>query len=150
MKQSQNASIGIRRGPARLRKIASWLVFSGVIFLVAGLLNAALRLPLWAAPQSFGEINLTEVAPRIITPNGDLQNDVAYFRFDGSLAGLPIDTSVLDVNGAKIASLKLDSSETNLLWDGKDESGRALPSGIYIYQISIGNHRATGTLAIAR
>lgn len=103
-----------------------------------------------AASQSLGGINLTEVAPRIVTPNGDLRNDVVFFRFDDTLTGLPIENAIMDINGAKVAGLHMDSSETSLMWDGKDDAGRSLPAGIYIYSIKIGKNLVSGTIVLAR
>lgn len=100
--------------------------------------------------QSFGGITMTEVAPRIVTPNGDLKNDVIFFRFDSPLSGLPVESSILDIHGARVSDLAVNSNETALLWDGKDNSGQALPSGIYIYSIKIGQKTATGTIVVAR
>ncbi len=115
---------------------------------------AALTLP-WlafagASSQSLGGISLIEVAPRVITPNGDLLNDVVYFKFDDTISGLPLEGNIFDLNGAKVAHTTLDSTETAMLWDGKDDGGRVAPSGIYIYSFVLGTHQATGTVVVAR
>lgn len=107
---------------------------------------------LMAAPisEQLGAVTLTEVAPRVVTPNGDMFNDVIYFKFGGdSLSGLPIESQILDINGGKVAGLNLNSNETSLIWDGKDSSGRSVPSGIYVYQIKIGDKQASGTVVVA-
>lgn len=101
--------------------------------------------------QSLGGITLTEVAPRVVTPNGDMLNDVIYFKFGGdSVAGLPIESQVYDIHGAKVTSLVTNASEDALVWDGKDNSGRNVPSGIYIYSIKLGDRQASGTVVVAR
>ncbi|MCG3205311.1 MAG: hypothetical protein KCHDKBKB_02030 [Elusimicrobia bacterium] len=100
--------------------------------------------------QSLGSITLTEVAPRIVTPNGDLLNDVVYFKFDDTVSGFPIESNVYDIHGAKISDMTINSNETALLWDGKDDNGRTVPSGIYIYSIKLGSRLATGTVVVAR
>jgi gliding motility-associated-like protein len=100
--------------------------------------------------QSLGGITLTEVVPRVVTPNGDLLNDVIYFKFDNTLSGIPIESDVYDVHGAKVSDLSLSSDETALVWNGKDQSGRNLPSGIYIYAIKLGDKQATGTVVVAK
>lgn len=121
----------------------------GCLILLAVLLAAP---PATAGPnsQSLGGITLTEVVPRVVTPNGDMLNDVIYFKFDDTLSGLPIESEVYDINGAKISGLALNSTETSLTWDGKDDGGRNVPSGIYIYAIKLGSRRATGTVVVAR
>ncbi len=100
--------------------------------------------------QAIGGVTLTEVVPRIVTPNGDLLNDVIFFKFDNTLSGLPIETSILDIHGARVADMDMNSNETSLTWNGKDDTGRNVPSGVYIYSIKIGKNQATGTVVVAR
>lgn len=104
----------------------------------------------WGGSQSLGGITLLEVTPRIITPNGDNFNDKAFFKFDTSLTGIPFTAAIYDISGAKISGLMLDDTEKSLTWDGKDQSGKAVPSGIYIYQINVGQKTASGTVVVAR
>ncbi len=104
-----------------------------------------------AKSQSLGGIILTEVAPRIMTPNGDSKNDKVFFKFDNSLTGIPLETNVFDVNGAKIGSLQIDNLDSSFLtWDGRSDSGSTVSAGIYIYSIKIGKSLATGTIVVAR
>src|SRR5258706_10823686 len=97
-----------------------------------------------AGEQDLGGVTLLRVKPRIVTPNNDASSDKVFFEFDTGLSGLPIETTVLDINGAKVSSLNLDSNDFFLTWDGKDSSGRNLPAGIYIYSIRLGKNIATG------
>lgn len=103
-----------------------------------------------SAGQTVGGITLTEVVPRVVTPNGDLLNDVIFFKFDNTLSGLPIESSIIDIHGARVADMDIDSNETALTWNGKDDTGRDVPTGIYIYSIKIGKNQATGTVVVAR
>ncbi len=120
-------------------------------WLVASLLAMSVTSFGGMSPQSLGGISLTDVRPRVITPNGDQLNDVAYFLFgDNTISGLPIEGTVFDINGAEVATLALSTNEDALIWDGKDKGGRILPSGLYIYSIKLGNHQATGTIVVAR
>ena len=112
------------------------------------LLMAASRAP--AATQSLGGVNLTAVAPRILTPNDDAGNDKVFFQFDDTLAGLPLETAVYDLRGAKVSDLVMNSNATALTWNGKNTDGQFLPAGIYIYSIRIGKNAATGTVVVAR
>lgn len=114
--------------------------------------------PVWASQmQSFGDISLTEITPRILTPNGDSRNDKVFFKFienltGGStdLTGIPIDTAVYSITGAKVGTLNLDLNDSSLSWDGKNTVGESLPAGIYIYSITIGKKSATGTVVVAK
>lgn len=126
MKKSKTSSVILSVGAA--------LVFMGIA----------------AAGQSLGSITLLNVQPRVITPNGDLRNDVLFLKFDTVLTGLPIEGSILDINGAKVSGMSLNSDETALTWNGKDDGGRVMPAGIYIYSVTIGANVATGTIVVAR
>jgi hypothetical protein len=119
--------------------------------LVAGGLLVAVQQSQGATSQSLGGITLTDVTPRIVTPNGDALNDVIFFRFDDVLSGLPVQSSVFDVHGAKVGGLRIDpSNDTLMTWDGRDDNGNLMPAGIYVYMIEIGKNRATGTVVVAR
>ncbi len=101
--------------------------------------------------QALGEINLLSVTPRIITPNGDGKNDRAFFNFDQHLTGLSISGEVFDLQGAKVGDLSVfDGDDTKMTWNGKDDEGVSVRSGIYIYQIKLGGSRLTGTVVVAK
>lgn len=103
-----------------------------------------------ATSQQLGGVVLEDVHPRVITPNGDSKNDKVFFQFDTTVAGLPIEADVRDILGARVAGLKMNDTEDALTWDGRDDSGNRMPSGIYIYSIKIGQNHATGTVVVAR
>lgn len=131
-------------------RLTSFALGAAAALLIAAGASEALA----ASPQSLGGVVLEEVRPRIITPNGDLRNDAVVFQFDSSLAGIPIEANILDIHGARVAGIELGSSgldpDSYLVWDGRDESGRTMPSGVYIYSIKIGKSAATGTVVVAR
>jgi len=109
---------------------------------------------LFAAPArsavSLGSVTLTQVAPRIITPNGDTYNDKASFNFDNP-EYLPVSGTIYDLSGCRVADLVGGSdSALQLLWDGKDSSGQTVAGGIYVYQIQFQGKHATGTVVVAR
>jgi hypothetical protein len=104
------------------------------------------------AAAQLGNISLVQVYPRIISPNGDGANDVAIFQFgEGQIAGVSLTGEIFDINGIKIATLRSGPDpDSTLMWDGKTDSGSVVPSGIYIYQISVAGERANGTVVVAR
>ena len=54
-----------------------------------------------------------------------------------------VDLAVYDQSGRKVTSLcrKTYAPGSHLIvWDGRDEQGRTIPSGIYFYRIKAGNH----------
>ena len=104
-------------------------------FFFKGLFLAALL----AGPHSrayaaipIGSITLLQVAPRILSPNGDGANDKAHFVLDNP-EQLTVSGEIFDLSGARVASLP--AGVDALLWDGKDDTGQKVPGGIYIYQI---------------
>ena len=55
-----------------------------------------------------------------------------------------------NLNGVLIKSLLAELGETELKWDGKNENGEIVESGIYIYQLQIGESFKTGTIILAK
>ncbi len=72
--------------------------------------------------------------------------------FDVASAG-PVRVEVLDVGGRVIRSLangSMAAGPHSLAWDGRDETGRALGSGVYLARILSGNGAATEKVILAR
>lgn len=84
--------------------------------------------------------------PNPFTPNGDGKNDQTRFSFFVSnlTEERPIQVKVYDVTGRLVKTV-LDTKSTAqayveqnaILWDGRDDNGRLLPPGLYIYQIIV-------------
>lgn len=88
---------------------------------------------------------------RIITPAyKDGVNDFAAF---GNLSGADFEINIYDVTGRLVKKIT-DSSASGPNWDGTDENGKTVESGIYIYQFSANVNGAvkliSGTIAIAK
>ena len=85
---------------------------------------------------------------RIITPNGDGKNDYADFN------GLDGEVKIYDITGRKVKILKGETVfvepyiETR--WDGRDDDGDIVESGVYIYQYKYNGKRISGVIAIAK
>jgi hypothetical protein len=61
--------------------------------------------------------------------------------------------SIFDVSGSLIREVKAlytgpGKHSDGLLWDGKNESGEKVASGVYIYLLSAGNKSGTGKIAV--
>ena len=96
-------------------------------------------------PMGFSEYRPKE---RIITPAcADGKNDVAYFS---GLTGQVATVRIYDITGKKIRTIDEEPYE----WDGTDDDGNIVESGVYIYQFKAdveGKKRmVSGTIAVAK
>ncbi len=82
---------------------------------------------------------------KFITPNGDSANRVVTFAVDNLTEDYKID--IYDINGRRVKTIDTGSS---LTWDGRDESGRVVESGVYIYQYTIAGKLISGFIAVAK
>ena len=58
---------------------------------------------------------------------------------------------IFNINGVLIRELKsADPGARDLEWDGKDELGDFVESGVYVYQIQVGESFDTGTVIVAK
>jgi hypothetical protein len=57
---------------------------------------------------------------------------------------------IFNLNGILVKTLAADALMTKLEWDGKDESGVLVESGIYVYQMQVGSDTVTGTIILAK
>ncbi len=73
--------------------------------------------------------------------------------------GFQIDSSartslkIYNIAGELVRTLvdsRLSSGDYDLRWDGRDGRNRAIPSGVYLYQLDTGSQKATGRLTIIR
>ncbi len=98
-----------------------------------------------ARPMGISEYRPKE---RIITPTcRDGKNDVAYFS---GLSGQATTIRIYDITGKKIKTIDGEPYE----WDGKDEGGDIVETGVYIYQFKAnvnGSRKlVSGTIAVAK
>jgi len=58
---------------------------------------------------------------------------------------------IFNINGVLIREVKsVDPGARDLEWDGKDEVGDLVESGVYVYQIQVGESFDTGTVIVAK
>ncbi len=101
--------------------------------------------PVSAAPQAF---KVRPPRPNPFTPNGDGVNDVVTLFFDNPLGASPM-VRIYDIRGRMVREL-LDVGLTPAFWDGRDDAGQPMPSGIYLYQVKVGDKVDGGTVTLAR
>ena len=57
---------------------------------------------------------------------------------------------IFDIDGSMVKELRGGPDDKELEWDGKDEGGEVVESGVYVYQMQVGDSFKTGTLIVAR
>ena len=91
--------------------------------------------------------NLT-FSPPVFSPNGDGINDelrVAYSLFRLSQA-VPVVLAIYSLDGRRVASIEgglQNAGPQTLRWDGRDETGRLLPPGLYLTTLDLRSEFAT-------
>jgi hypothetical protein len=75
------------------------------------------------------------------------------FRFALGAGGGPVSVAIYDVAGRlvrRIESPTLAPGEHALAWDGRDDRGRAVAAGLYVYRITAPGGTATHKLLLER
>ena len=95
---------------------------------------------------------LGEPAPNPFTPlssNPDFNQVIFPARAIEDAEG-EFTVSVFDINGVLVKALKAEPGTRELKWDGRDEKGEIVESGVYVYQMQVGESFKTGTLIVAK
>ncbi|RKU19396.1 hypothetical protein C6503_08025 [Candidatus Poribacteria bacterium] len=58
--------------------------------------------------------------------------------------------TIYDIDGMLVKTLTALPGETKLVWDGRNEAAEIVESGIYVYQLQVGESFKTGTLIVAK
>ena len=87
--------------------------------------------------------------PRLFTPNDDTINDEVTFSYENDESSVVC--WIYDIKGAVVRQLDIvETGENKFTWNGKDEDGNVVPSGIYIYQIEVEGKTINGTIVLAK
>ena len=65
----------------------------------------------------------------------------------------PVRLQVLDVGGRVVATLvenPRDAGWHEVVWDGRSEDGRSMPSGVYLARLEAGGQVAHGRMTLLR
>lgn len=57
---------------------------------------------------------------------------------------------IFDIDGMLVQRLTALPGGTELIWDGRNEAGEIVESGVYVYQLQVGESFKTGTLIVAK
>ena len=99
--------------------------------------------------QEEEDSRFVKLSPKIITPNGDGINDAANFIFTNP-DNETVEGMIFDLSGSVVRDNLPSSSNTSLIWDGRDNSGCVVSGKVYIYQIKIGGRVFNGTVVLAK
>jgi len=91
--------------------------------------------------QAGGTINDLQVAPNPFTPNGDGRNDDTTFDFSLLLFldDATVEIDIINLAGAgvrRLGPVQLSVGRHALQWDGRDDNGRLVPPGLYLYRVT--------------
>jgi len=125
----------------------AWRVVGGQNALQSNEVSARISRPGIYAVIAAASQSPRQRAPRekIITPNGDGANDTALFELGDVTENVKIE--IYDVSGRRIRTIM---SAEIMEWDGRDEGGKIVESGVYIYQYSLQGERISGLIAVAK
>ena len=107
------------------------------------------------SPRLLGEVRVT---PPVATPNGDGINEEIIFSFNLLQLTDPalLKLEIYDLAGRRCRLLqagKEPSGRFRFSWDGRDEQGKVMLPGLYLYRVSVeaenGGDQQTGTIAVA-
>jgi hypothetical protein len=65
----------------------------------------------------------------------------------------PYSLRIYDVRGALVRELgngQISSGTHNVRWDGRDDRGAGVSSGVYLYRITVGSENLTGKMALLK
>lgn len=81
-----------------------------------------------------------EIAPAVVTPNGDGVNDAAQIRFavGNAVITRPVRVEVFDLSGRRVWLLEgNEDGLAQVLWDGRDGAGRLVRPGLYVVRVAV-------------
>jgi hypothetical protein len=90
-------------------------------------------------PNPFTPLSLDKDFNQIVFPARSIEDASGEFT-----------VLIYDIDGMLIKTLTALPGETELKWDGRDEAGEIMESGIYVYQLQVGENFKTGTLILAK
>ena len=131
----------------------NWVPVSSTVTTAGNVINVSARVTHFskyaivaASPNSL----VVKAQPNPFTP---LSSNPLFNRLTVSFpnsGGNSVVFKVWDVNGVLLRTIN-DGGSTQVIWDGKDYSGKYAETGLYIYEVKVGGTQAgKGTFAVAR
>jgi len=105
---------------------------------------------IWQGTPLEHAINFVSAVPNPFTPTGTKHNQVVIsFTPKPELENETPQLRIFDRNGNLVRSFD-DTGAFSAVWDGRDEYGALMPTGVYIYQINLGNEHYNGGIVLVR
>ncbi|MBU1701090.1 MAG: T9SS type A sorting domain-containing protein [Candidatus Eisenbacteria bacterium] len=101
-----------------------------------------------------GDVSDTSLGRLVIQPNvPNPFHPLTVLRYELTASAI-VSLQVFDVGGRLIRTLISSAPSANgthfVEWNGRDDEGRQLPSGVYIYRVTAGQDQATGRVNLLR
>ena len=93
--------------------------------------------------------DVSNLASRVITPNGDGLNDTMIMTYDPGPNNVVPAGKIFDLRGAYVADMTPGLVPNTLTWNGY-MNGLPVRSGVYVYRITGDGKTFTGTIVVAR
>ena len=90
-------------------------------------------------PNPFTPLSTNADFNRVVFPARAIENAEGEFT-----------VLIFDINGGLVSELKGDAGARQLEWNGEDEDGNVVESGVYVYQMQVGESFKTGTIIVAK
>jgi hypothetical protein len=105
---------------------------------------------LTAAPFS-GTLSAIALSRKIFTPNGN-RDTAVRLSFRSAENASEIKAAVFDTQGRKLAQPAVQGAGPDywVQWDGRNDGGKLMPPGVYIYEIKADGSARRGAVVLAR
>ena len=94
------------------------------------------------------DISLAQNFPNPFNPSTTIM-----YAVPAQAAGQPLTLAVYDLLGQRVRHLDSESAlpgTHRVVWDGRDDHGQEVASGVYIYQLRARNYTATRKMILSR
>ncbi|MFA5858126.1 MAG: carboxypeptidase regulatory-like domain-containing protein [Elusimicrobiota bacterium] len=106
-----------------------------------------------AQMQPVETLQNVQLSNSVYTPIRDGVAQVLTLKFNVSSGESNVVVRVYDIKGRSVRQMEnvmVNGTAAETSWDGNDNAGRAVPGGVYIYQIEAGGKVRTGKILVAK
>ncbi len=106
-----------------------------------------------AAPESGADPRIPTAADALLGGVPNPFNPTTQIRYSVATGGAVVDIRIFDVAGRMVRTLvdgRQDAGVHSVVWDGRDEHGRSMPSGVYFCRMRSGDYSQTRKIVLAK